>query len=662
MKTQPIAPAHIDWGTGPDAVPRSPLYDDVYHPQAGALTQARHVFLQGNGLPQRWAGRAAFTVLETGFGLGHNFLATWDAWRRDPARCERLFFVSIDRHPPTAADLQRAHAAFPLPELAQTLQQAWPPLTPNLHLLPFEGGRVQLLLALGDIAALLPALRLRADAFFLDGFAPARNPAMWQPRVMKALAALAAPGATLATWSAASALRADLATAGFVPRLAPGTGGKREITLADWAPRFTPRRPPSAAVAGREALVVGAGLAGAAAAQALARLGWRVTVFDRHAAPAAETSGNPAGLFHGTVNADDGPYARLFRSAALLARAEYAAAIATGRVPGRTDGLLRLVQDEGGLAAMQALLQRLRLPRDYVDALPADAAAARAGVPLAHPAWHYPGGGWVAPSAWAQHALNEPGVRFVGGAEVGSLTRPGDAWQLHDTAGRVLAQAPTLVLANAATAAQLLAPLGHAPWPLRHSRGQVTHWAGATALQLPVAGDGYAIPMRGPATTEGLLCGATREAVEPATTGDAPALRDEDHVHNLRRLQRLTGLQPPADAALWRGRAGWRLHSDDRLPIAGALPCARMPAGQRLDQARLLPRENGLFVLTALGARGLTLAPLLARLVAAQASGTPWPLEQDLADAVDPARWLVRAARAAPSGRRTQPCSLQPAG
>jgi tRNA 5-methylaminomethyl-2-thiouridine biosynthesis bifunctional protein len=164
-------------------------------------------------------------------------------------------------------------------------------------------------------------------------------------------------------------------------------------------------------------------------------------------------------------------------------------------------------------------------------------------------------------------------------------------------------------------------------------------------LAVPVAGDGYALPL----PEGGLLCGATREAGAP---GDDPAPRLADHRINLDRLQRLTGLAPPGDLACLQGRVGWRLQSDDRLPIAGAVPLAlaRMAPGQRLDQARLLPREAGLFVLTALGARGLTLAPLLGRLVAAQATGTPWPLEQDLADAVDPARWVVRAARAGSSG------------
>jgi tRNA 5-methylaminomethyl-2-thiouridine biosynthesis bifunctional protein len=139
-----------------------------------------------------------------------------------------------------------------------------------------------------------------------------------------------------------------------------------------------------------------------------------------------------------------------------------------------------------------------------------------------------------------------------------------------------------------------------------------------------------------------LLCGATRQADD-----DDGSVRNADHLLNLARLQRLTGLVPPADGTHLQGRVGWRLQADDRLPIAGAMPLAHMPEQQRLDQARFLPRERGLFVLTALGARGLTLAPLLARLVAAQATGTPWPLEQDLADALDPARWRVRAARTA---------------
>lgn len=642
MKTGPITPAQIDFS---GEVPAAPAFGDIYHPRAGALVQARHVFLNGNGLPERWRGRARFVVLETGFGLGNNFLATWQAWRDDAARCERLFFVSIERHPPVHADLVRAHAASPLPALAEQLQKAWPPLTANLHTLDFEGGRVQLLLAFGDVADWLPALRVQADAFFLDGFAPARNPQMWQARVIKALGRRAAPGATLATWSAAHALRDDLTSAGFAVRLAPGTGGKREITVARFAPRFAP--PPladdAAVPEASSVAIVGAGLAGAAVAAACVRLGLQATVFERHAAAAREASGNPAGLFHGIVHPDDGPHARLFRAAALQAQRSYAERLAHDPALGRVNGLLRLDQD---LAAMQALLRTHALPPDYVQALDADAASALAGPRLPSPAWFYPGGGWLAPAAWVQTQLALPGVSLRTGHAVAQVRRDGRQWLLFDAAGALLMETPLLVMANAAQAERLLAPLGQSAWPLTQSRGQVTHFAGEFPLRLPVAGDGYVLPL-----PSGLLCGATRGPAVPVDAelhAEDGTPRAADHHHNIERLQRLTALPPPHEAA-WQGRVGWRLQASDRLPIAGAV-ASTTQTGARQDQPRWLARERGLLVLTALGARGITLAPLLGRLVAAQATGTPWPLEQDLADAVDPARWRVRAVRQASAG------------
>ena len=265
-------------------------------------TQGPQAFLQGNQLPARWAGRARFVVVDTGFGHGDKFIATWQAWRDDPSRCCRLFYVALASHPPARADA------------APALRQTWPALTRNLHVLDFEAGQVQLLLAVGDAVMLLPRLRLAADAFFLDD----GDPTLWQARVMKALGRRAAANATLFTLNDASGLRADLRSAGFEAQAHAGPG-----TTARWAPRHSPQRLPSAAVAAQTAVVVGAGLAGAAAAQALALLGLQVTVLDRQTASAAETSGNAAAIFHGTVNGDDGPYARLYRAAALYAQRVY---------------------------------------------------------------------------------------------------------------------------------------------------------------------------------------------------------------------------------------------------------------------------------------------------------------------------------------------------
>jgi tRNA 5-methylaminomethyl-2-thiouridine biosynthesis bifunctional protein len=632
VKTAPIRPARIVFAAAEP--PAAPDFGDIYHPRVGALEQARHVFLHGNGLPGRWAGRSDFTILETGFGLGNNFLATWQAWRDDAARCERLHLVSAELHPPTQQDLARAHAESPLRELAVQLVQAWPPLAPGLHRLVFEGGRVQLTLALGDARALLPQLRLTADALFLDGFAPARNPELWSPELIKALARRCVKGSTAATWSVAGGLHAALTTAGFKVQRAPGIGGKREITQAVFAPRFAmtaAQAPPG----DRRALVIGAGLAGAATAQALVRQGFEVTVLEREPAPAQGASGNRAGLFHGTLDPDDSPYARLHRTAALWAAAAYRQAVAAG-VPGQVQGLLRLAPRRQGRTDPHRLIERLLPPADYVQLVEADAATALADVPLTEPCWHYPGGGWLSPAGWVQHVLGTtPGITCHTVAAVESLVRDGAEWAAQ-AGGLTLARAPVAVLAVADEVNEMLAPLGHAAWPLARTRGQVTELQGLEAtLQLPVAGDGYAIPLPG-----GLLCGATRQGGD-----EDAALREADHAHNLERLRRLTGIE--TGTATVHGRVGWRVHSDDRLPIAGAVPLATLPAGTRADQARRVPREPGLFVVTALGARGITWAPLLGALVAAQAAGSPWPLEQDLADAIDPARWIVKRARAA---------------
>jgi len=634
VRTAPIIAARVEFDPNPGMPPRAPDFDDLYHPRQGAFEQARDVFLAGNGLPERWRGRPRFVIAETGFGLGCNFLAAWSAWREDPARCGRLTFVSVEKHPLVQADLVRAHAASPLPELARQLVDRWPPLTPNLHVLDFEGARVRLLLGFGEALDLLRHLVARVDAFFLDGFAPSRNAAMWSPGVFKALARLAAPGATAATWSAARAVRDGLAAAGFEVQAAPGQGGKREITLARFAPRFLPTAPPGRAwpaQAPDHALVVGSGLAGAATAQALAAAGVTCTVLERHAVPAAEASGNPAGLWHGSVAADDGLHARVFRAGALFAAHTLSEALARG-VPGAMHGLLRL-EHRSDIAAMNDLIDRQGLPPDCLRALSAAQAGELAGLPLPRPAWWFAQGGWVDPAALASHGLASPGVRWQGGAAVQRLVRRGQVWQALDAGDHVLAQAPVVVLCNAVDALRLAALPRR--W-LQARRGQVS-WCDASDARvwprLPIAGGGYLLPL-----SDGrLLIGATSHGDD----GQA-ALRAADHDANLARATALIGRSPVREGAALGGRVGWRAAARDRLPLIGLAPDMQALRPARRDAARLFARQAGLFVHSGLGSRGLTIAPLGAALVAAQLTGAPWPLEADLADAIDPARLLRR--------------------
>ncbi|BDI05552.1 FAD-dependent 5-carboxymethylaminomethyl-2-thiouridine(34) oxidoreductase MnmC [Sphaerotilus microaerophilus] len=695
MLRSPITPARIEFD--PQGIPTAPDFGDVYHSSEGALAQAWHVFLGGNGLPQRWAGRQRFVVLETGFGLGHNFLATWAAWRDDPRRSERLVYVAIEKHPATRADIARVHAASDgareLPGLTAQLVAAWPLATPDVHRLDFEDGRVQLHLALGDVNERLRGLQLEADAIYLDGFAPARNAAMWTPEVFMRLGRVAAPGATAATWSAARAVRDGLASAGFTVELRAGFGAKREMTVARFAPRFrTPApvafrpvsgEPPASA---REALVIGAGLAGCAAAWALAQQGWRAQVIDAEPAPAGRTSGNPGGLMHPIFNAPDSLHARWFRAGGLRTAQLAGPPIARGEVAGRVDGFLRLeTRLDRGRA--EARLADVGLPDTFLRWLDAGEASARIGLPLPQGGWWFGQGGWLSPHDWCGWLLGEAqrlaGAAFLGGRRVARLARidaaaGGRHWQALDEQGQPIADAPVVVLAQALDIPRLLAAGAHTatlaptPLPLAAARGQTTVLPARAiergAVRVPraaLAGAGYAL-----ALPDGrVLTGATTQLDD-----DDPTVRDGDHVENLQRAAAL-GLfgaerrdTAPADqlalpALLGQlgltpgeldGRCGWRATTPDRLPLVGplvdaaALERARA-AGARLDAARQLPRghdaDGGLYVCTGLGSRGLTSAVLAAELLASWVTGAPCPVDSELRDALDPARFLLRSQR-----------------
>ncbi|HEY0883694.1 MAG TPA: tRNA (5-methylaminomethyl-2-thiouridine)(34)-methyltransferase MnmD, partial [Ramlibacter sp.] len=281
-----IEPARLSFAE--DGTPYSGEFGDVYHSRGGGLEQARFVFLGGNRLPERWHDRDAFTIVETGFGLGLNFLATWAAWRDDERRCDRLHFVSVERHPFRRDDLATLHARWPeLVPLAAELQAHWPVLTPGIHRLHLDGGRVILTLLLGDAPDLIPELQCRADAFYLDGFSPATNPDLWSAGLLHELSRLAAPGATLATWSVTGAVRRALGELGFRCERAAGFGGKRQMLRA----RFGDAGDAAAAASPRHALVIGAGLAGSSIANRLAERGWTVDVVDAAAGPAQGASG-----------------------------------------------------------------------------------------------------------------------------------------------------------------------------------------------------------------------------------------------------------------------------------------------------------------------------------------------------------------------------------
>lgn len=636
----PIHPARLE--RTPEGVLYSGAFGDVYHSRDDALGQACTVFLAGNGLPQRWQRRERFTIVETGFGAGLNFLATWAAWREDACRSTRLHFVSCELHPFCREDLARIHAAWPgLATLASELRAHWPVLAPGLHRLNLDAGRVTLTLFLGDAAEGLARIDARADALYLDGFAPAKNPALWSERVFHLLAGLAAPDATLATWSVAGRVREGLRRAGFATEKAPGFGTKWQMLRGRLARQARPRSQPPADTTARQALVIGAGIAGCTLAERLTGRGWTVALIDRAPAPATGASGNLAGVLRPLPSLDDNRMSRLTRAGSLYAWRHLHQLRARGLAL-RADacGVLHLGRDAAQEARMRAVVERLALPPEHLRFVGVDEATELAGCAVANGGWWFAGSGWVQPPSLCAASLVAAGGRLRGhfGQTVARLGYDGGAWHAHGPDGSTIASAPVAILAPGTG----IAGFEQASLPVVSARGQVTHLPAATgsAPRVVVCRGGYVSP-----GIDGLRCAGATFAVDDPD----PGLRPQDHAENLQRLEAMlpgfsARLGADFDPDRLDGRVGFRPASPDRLPMVGALPDPAITpdpaaAARKLDE---LPRRPGLYTLSGYGARGLVWSTLAAELLASQLEGDPSPLERDLVEAIDPARFVLR--------------------
>ena len=273
-------------------VAQSQRFGDVYASRAGATAQAHDVYLTGVGLPARWQQQELHTILELGFGLGGNFLATLNAWRNDPNACTQLDYVAIEGFPIAVADFAKLNPNRH-PMIAE-LACRWPEAEPGFHCIEFDHGRVRLILVFWDVLKALVELNIHVDSVYLDGFSPAKNPEMWSKPVLAGVRRLLKPGARLASYSVAGALRGDLSALGFSVERMPGFAEKKqrlEAHLPVAQSVMQHERPSSIAI-------IGAGIVGLALADKLCHAGFEVTLFERGDAPGAGASGVPAALVH----------------------------------------------------------------------------------------------------------------------------------------------------------------------------------------------------------------------------------------------------------------------------------------------------------------------------------------------------------------------------
>lgn len=651
----PVSPnAQLDWDD--QGRPRSRVFDDVYFSDQSGLDETRYVFLEQNHLQQRFAALpegGRLVIGETGFGTGLNLLCAWQLFDQHAAPGARLHFVSVEKYPLSRADLQRALALWPeLKPWADQLLAQYVAIHQGFQRLVLDAGRVTLTLLIGDALEQLPQLDAQVDAWFLDGFAPAKNPDMWTAELFAELARLAAPGSTISTFTSTGWVRRLLNGAGFKMKRTPGIGHKWEILRGEFLgwPSQTPAPPaikpwfarPPAHRGERRALVIGGGMAGCTTAASLAARGWQVSLLERHDGLAQEASGNPQGVLYLKLSAHGTALSQMIVSGF-----------------GHTRRLLQHLQrgldwDNCGVlqlafnpkeAARQAQLAAAFDPQ-LVHQLDQQQAQAQAGIGLESGGLFYPEGGWVHPPALCEWQAHQPGIEILTLHDALDLRKVDDQWQAFD-GERLLASAPVVVLAGAAEVKRFAAS---AQLPLKRIRGQITRvpqTGSSQSLATVVCAEGYVAP---PRLGEHTL-GASFDFKSDDLTATAA-----DHADNLALL---AAISPDLAARLQasslapdtlQGRAAFRCTSPDYLPIVGPLAdspafaeayaALRKDARQTPDIA--CPWLDGLYVNSGHGSRGLITAPLSAELLAAWLDNEPLPLPRSVAEACHPNRFALR--------------------
>lgn len=603
MSRLPPRPALV-WSD--DGTPEDTRVGDIYFSRQSGLEETRTVFLKGCGLPERWAGKDSFTIGELGFGTGLNLLAVWDLWRATrPAPDAWLHFVSFEGFPLDRDDAARALSAWPeLEALAGNLLSQRPERAKGVQRMVWPQDGVTLTLHTGDVLETLPQSQFEADAWFLDGFSPAKNADMWDPSLWPMVKARCINGTILATFTVAGFVRRGLQDAGFTVKKTQGFGRKRErleVQLPD-AP------PPGADIYGLRGpanrpdriRIVGAGIAGAALARTFLDRGIEVEVLEAGSRPAQAASGNPLALVMPRLDAGDTVQARLLIDAYLGARAFY-----RGREGVTETDVAQRPKDAREEERIAKVLADPPLGLENLEALAKGQLHKRALI-------------------LEPHTLIPPLLE-------GATVRSGTPFDFGDLDPDV----PT-ILAAGQSASDLL------PWlSLTGRLGQV-EFADVEADAPPsaIANGHYAL-----ALGRRRLWGATFEALEGRSADTSDAARAQ----NMAALEALDPYwRQMAKKGVIESRAGVRATTPDRLPLIGAVPDAAEARavfdGVRHGQAieRDAPLIDGLYICGGLGSRGFTWAPWGAEILASQVLGEPSAASRPALEAISPMRLILR--------------------
>lgn len=647
----PLKPAQLDWSTG---LPFAKEFSDIYFSIAGGDAETRHVFLEGNQLPTRFnqlGNNQPFTIAETGFGTGLNWLCTQALWQ-ECGRKGWLHYVSIEKHPLELANLIRAQSIWPaFSDFSCHLQAHYPPLVSGFHRLFFPALRSTLTLVFADVHEALEHIHATVDAWFLDGFAPAKNPAMWEAPLYTQMARLSNTNATFATFTAAGHVRRHLQEAGFTVEKVKGFGNKREMLRGffsqeknETAPH--PKKPwfyrPQPKPPAQQALVIGAGIAGASTAQALAERGWRVTVLEKTTI-AHGASGNPAaGVSVTAASANDNPLAHFQQQASLhtLRTLHTLKNSDSGCEHWHPCGLLSLPNQhhKKGFAGDK----EIGLPADYWQAVDAETASQLAGIPVASRAVWQSRSGWLSARAWCQQLLDHPLITVHENTAVRHLYKQQENWLIEADDSRTYS-APIVIVATGFETEALLPSLQDDTRKVRGQIAKVPASDYSRQLKTIIGGEGYISP---------IFNGVQHSLGASFVPDDDNADIRFDEFLAMRQfitqaLPELDNTLP--DCATWEGRSAIRYQSRDYLPLLGPVPeYAVLPehyAGLRhgrLQDYPLLLIQTGLYLNVGHGSHGFVHACLAAEILASELNNEPAPCSRQVLDSLHPARFAIR--------------------
>lgn len=670
MNQRPIQTAILSWNE--QGTPVSEQFGDIYFSNEDGLEETHHVFLKGNGFPERFAvhPREVCIFAETGFGTGLNFLTLWRDFaqfkRQQPAaKLQRLHYISYEKYPLQLADLAATHAGVPeVACYAEQLRAHWPLPLAGCHRLLLAEGAITLDLWFGDINALLPdrdaSLNNQVDAWFLDGFAPSKNPDMWNETLFSAMAQMARPGGTFATFTAAGFVRRGLQQAGFNVAKVKGFGQKREMLTGTLptgnpvSPRVTAQSAPwyhrPSASRCDDIAIVGGGIVSALTALALQRRGAQITLYCADTLPAQGASGNRQGALYPLLNGKNDALEIFFTHAFTFARRQYDYLLAQDiAFDHQWCGVSQLAFDEKSRNKIAKMLQ-IQWPEQLAQAMSREQLSALAGLDCAHDGIHYPAGGWLCPSDLTSALIalaQRNGMICHYQHELHQLDRVNERWQLCFQQPVGDKHHATVILAT-----------GHRlpEWeqtqhlPLSAVRGQVSHIPTTpqlSPLRQVLCYDGYLTPVN-PANQHHCI-GASYQRGDTAT--DFRAAEQQENKQRLLRCLPQVSWPQQVDISDNQARCGVRCAIRDHLPMVGAVPdyaktltqYQDLPGKiQRSDEIMPAPVWPELFMVGALGSRGLCSAPLVAEILAAQMFGEPLPLDAKTLAALNPNRFWVR--------------------